>query len=132
MSARRVLVTGSRTWTDHQTIYAALDAEAAGAPDGIVLVHGGCPTGADEIAEQWSRTSWAVRLTVERHPADWTTHGDRAGPRRNTEMVALGADVCLAFIRNSSPGATHTAGEAERAGIPVVRWTYGPWEQVTE
>ncbi len=115
---RRVLITGSRTWTDASTIHAAL-AQVWG--DGTaVLVSGACPRGADRIAETcWTR--WGGRM--QRHRADWQAHGRAAGFRRNAEMVAAGADVCLAFIHHGSPGATHTARLAEAAGIPTHRHT---------
>lgn len=113
---RRVLVTGSRDWTNATTIRDALAAQWG---DGTaVLVSGACPAGADRIAEMfWTR--WGGR--VERHRADWHQHGRSAGFWRNAAMVELGADVCLAFIRNNSRGASHTAALAETAAIPTHR-----------
>lgn len=121
MTARphRVLVTGSRAWGGHAIIYAALDALLAENPD-MVVVHGACAQGADALADRWAVRNW---VSVERHPAEWRRYGRSAGFRRNADMVALGADVCLAFIRAGSSGATHTADLAEKAGIPVRRWT---------
>ena len=112
---RRVLVTGSRTWTDQALIAAALREHWG---DGAVLVSGACPHGADAIAERLWR-GWGGQ--VERHPADWGT-GRGAGMERNAAMVAAGADVCLAFIRDDSRGATHAAKLADLTGIPVRRY----------
>jgi hypothetical protein len=132
----RVLVTGSRNWTDRHAIYLALhincqqrwelgrDSEGHVVdwitPPDFTIVHGACPTGADAIAEDWACSVFAQ---IERHPADWSQYGKRAGYLRNAEMVNLGADLCLAFIKNHSAGATMTANLAERAGIRTERYT---------
>jgi hypothetical protein len=109
----RVLVTGSRTWQDAGVITGVL---AAHYRDGAVLVSGACPRGADALAEEY----WELLGgEVERHPADWARFGKRAGFRRNAEMVNAGADVCVAFIAADSQGASHCAGLARAAGIPV-------------
>jgi hypothetical protein len=115
VSTARILVTGSRIWTAAATMRATLAHWRAVYPD-AVLVHGAC-RGADLMAAaMW--LGW--RLPVEPHPADWTGHGRAAGFVRNQQMVAAGADVCLAFIREHSRGAEHTAALAVAAGITTV------------
>lgn len=118
MSAvRRILVTGSRGWTDAQTIFAALqDATEEGRSH--VLVHGDAQ-GADRLA------AWAAHFLgweIEAHPAAWAVHGTAAGPIRNQEMVALGAELCLAFPLGESRGTRGCMALADAAGIPLVTY----------
>ena len=134
----RILVTGSRDWDDVPAVYRALTHAAAEHPQqSVVIVHGACPKGADAIAVQWTRicpVQWGKRVSAEAHPADWDAYGRAAGMRRNAEMVALGADVCLAFIMpctdpmcrrpgaHGSHGASHCAQLAEANGIETRRF----------
>ena len=112
--AKRILITGSRDWSDRGMIRMALDQYL----HADILVSGACPTGADRICEEtWS----AWNGLIERHPADWS-QGKSAGFRRNAHMVSLGADICLAFILNGSKGASMTADLAEKAGIRTIRY----------
>jgi SLOG family YspA-like protein len=123
MSAYRVLVTGSREWDDMQELRYALIHATALRLDSVVIVHGACPTGADAMAAEWAR-DYGIR--AEAHPPDWERHGRKAaGPRRNAEMVALGADLCLAFYKQGAgnKGTDHCASLAGKAGIPVRRVT---------
>jgi hypothetical protein len=132
----RVLVTGSRAWLWSKPIFDALDQQFMSRParfaaSEFVVVHGDA-AGADRIADIWARTradvGWPV--VAEPHPADWSgAAGRRAGIVRNEAMVALGADMCLAFIRAGSRGAHHCASVAEGAGIPttVRHWEAQPW-----
>jgi hypothetical protein len=116
----RVLVTGSRDWPSPKVIWQALTElyEAAGEP--LTVVHGACPTGADAAASEWVRE---LRCGIEeKHPADWKVHGRAAGPIRNKEMVSLGADVCLVFMKDNSRGTSHCAQKAFAAGIDTRIW----------
>ena len=114
----RILVTGGRKWADKAIIRHALLAvwKAAGSPPDVVLVSGGCPTGADAYAET---VGAAYGFTVERHPADWAKYHKAAGPIRNKEMVQAGADVCVAFFMPGSVGTANCMRLAEKAGIPI-------------
>jgi hypothetical protein len=117
----RLLVTGSRDWDEPKVIeQALLKAWRRFISDGrTVLVSGHCPTGADWIAEQVAgHFNWEIEL----HPADWHRYGKAAGFRRNAEMIDLGADLVLAFIRNDSHGATNTLDLAIASKMPTIVW----------
>lgn len=125
----RVLITGSRDWEGlaaENRVYRVLDAVQAlayqlGQP--LVLVHGDCPTGADQCADRWGRRR-EPGVTVEPHPADWTKYGKAAGPIRNKIMVELGADMCIGFLKDGSDGTSGTLKLAEHENIPtfVINW----------
>ena len=115
----RVLVTGGRDWVKKHhrlaiySVLIVLRTEFDGSS--FVLVHGGArgaDTVAAEIASLWG---W----TIECYPADWKTHGKAAGPIRNSEMVADGADCCLAFLSPESKGTRDCIRKVKKAAIPI-------------
>jgi hypothetical protein len=112
-----LLVTGSRTWHDIPAIEQALAVILDRHPEGVLLVHGACPRGADAIAAAYAARTPGYQ--IEAHPADWRRYGRAEGYRRNAKMIALGADGCAAFIRSGSPGSTSAVRLARAAGIPV-------------
>lgn len=120
----RILVTGSRHWKWREKVEYELMRTVAQLNDGdVTIVHGGCPSGADRIADDWVRNAFPrgpVKLEV--HKADWRRSGRKAGPLRNKEMVEVGSDVCLAFLTPESVGGSMTADMAEKAGIEVRRF----------
>ena len=112
----RVLITGSRQWTDQSKLYATLDslfrhwiesgANMIDEETDFIVIHGNAP-GADTLANQWTwdRRNLPISPSVEVHPADWSNNADvLAGHRRNFEMVQLGADVVIGFL---VPGAAN-------------------------
>ena len=124
--AYRILVTGSRDWDAEGSLRQALMGAAAGLgvsreSRNLIVVHGACPRGADAMADTWAKD---YGIPAERHPADWS-YGKSAGFIRNAEMVALGADLCLAFYKQGAgnKGTDHCASLAEKAGIPVRRFS---------
>lgn len=115
----RILITGSRDWTDSDVIRNALASFTLDTSEEITVVHGDCPTGADSIAAKIASENG---FNVEAHPADWARHGKSAGPIRNQEMVDLGADICLAFPKGDSRGTRGCMKFAKAAGIKVVNY----------
>lgn len=115
----RILLTGSRRWPDAQTVHDTLTTLVRDKGP-FTLVHGACATGADAQAHQWFLLAGrALGCAEDPHPADWEKFGKAAGPARNVRMVAMGADLVVAFPLPEGTGTQHTVELAEKAGIPV-------------
>lgn len=115
----RVLVCGSREWTDTVAINTILDAchaEASCWNDELVVIQGGA-RGADTIAATWCTDS---KVQFEQYGAQWDKYGKAAGFIRNKRMLEEGKpDVVWAF--GYGKGTDMMVNLAKDAGLPVYR-----------
>jgi hypothetical protein len=109
----RLLVCGSRDWSDRRAVYQILDELQP-----RVIISGAC-SGADTIAADYARASGVDLIEM---PAEWRRHGRAAGPIRNREMLGQSPDLVVAFHPDikTSKGTRDMVRQAERAGVPVV------------
>ena len=97
--------------------YPALDIVAAyvtALPAGSVVISGGAP-GVDTAAED---AAVARGLATRIFQADWQTHGRKAGPLRNAQIVSE-ADRIAAFWDGRSRGTLNTVVLAAERGLPI-------------
>lgn len=134
MRKHRILVCGGRTFgevprftnVDHYAkAKAKADREAAGlmtyldsikAKCEIECIIDGGAKGADFLAHVWACVS---DIDSEQYPADWNTHGKRAGFIRNGEMLELGKPT-LVIAFPGGAGTRDMIRQAKAAGIPVL------------
>lgn len=109
--SRKVVITGSRSFSDVDAVERALSQ----LPAGSLVITGGA-RGADTIAH-WVAQQLGLRTLVME--ADWDTYGRSAGFRRNLEMLDQSPDFVIAFWDGSSGGTAHTMSNARSRGIPV-------------
>ena len=112
----RIIVTGDRNWECVELAGDVLQRLLRRYGE-VVIVHGG----ARGVDESFALACDALDVADEPHPADWATHGRRAGPTRNQEMADAGAAMCLAFHRDlmASKGTKDIVRRAIKAGIPT-------------
>lgn len=79
----KILVTGSRDWTGVEPIRKVLER----LPARTIVVHGGA-RGADSIADQVARELGFEVRCYPINPRAWEELGKRAGPLRNSYMLA--------------------------------------------
>ena len=110
----KILVCGSRNWSDSVAIYAILRIVAQ-AYDGITVIHGDA-RGADRIA---AKAAKRLGLQIKAFPADWDRYGKSAGPIRNQAMLEAKPKWVFAFTTRFplTPGTRDMVTRAEAAGI---------------
>jgi hypothetical protein len=131
----RILITGSREWEDYNTIARAISVgiETLHAENPnikvITIVHGGA-RGADRMAGRFVDQARdflkgkGITIREEVHPVtpeEWK-RSRGAGLARNEKMVALGADLAIAFQKAGSKGTAHCIKACQKADIDV--WIY--------
>jgi hypothetical protein len=103
----KILVCGGRDYTDRSRIDFILKNYREYTGGDISIITGGA-TGADTLALKWARANgipWKV------YPADWKTHGKKAGMLRNQFMLDQESpDLVIAF-----PGGKGTADMIRRS-----------------
>jgi hypothetical protein len=129
----RIIVTGDRNWYAPDLAEQVLNRLLLRYGPGLVIVHGGA-TGIDR---SFAEACGELGVEQEAHPArrEELDHPEavirydnrnrpynaNAGPIRNAEMVAAGAEMCLAFHRaiSASKETKDCARRAIAAGIPT-------------
>ncbi len=110
----KLAVIGSRSFCDYTWLEQCL-LRSFRVSDIEAVISGGA-RGADALA---ARFAFCHDLPLVTLRADWKTHGKKAGPIRNTEIVAQ-ADVLAAFWDGSSAGTRDSIAKARAAGKRVV------------
>lgn len=119
----RVIICGSRTFSERKVLFNAMDNIHKENP--ITLVIEGEALGADTLGRQWAE---ANNIPVQAYHADWKKLKRAAGPIRNTQMLKEGKpDLVVAFIDKpfeESRGTANMIGQAKKAGTPniIVEW----------
>lgn len=114
----RVIVAGSRGFTDQMTAFDELDKLFEGK---VVEVVSGRAAGADLLGELWAG---ARRQALKCFPAKWDVHGKSAGYIRNVEMANYAAEteggMLVAFWNGQSRGTKHMIQAAQQRGLKVI------------
>jgi YspA, cpYpsA-related SLOG family len=109
--AFRVLVCGSRKWTDATIVCYTLDALR---PTAIIE---GCARGADRLAEHYATEAG---ITLVHFPARWDLHGRAAGLIRNQQMLDKGKPDLVVAFDATGKGTADMVRRANLARLPII------------
>lgn len=121
MEEYRIVISGSRKWTNYQRIFDVLSSIPQRNTHNITIIHGDC-YGADKISGDVARE---LGYKVIEMPAEWHRYGKAAGPIRNRKLFIFNPHEVIAFHNNidSSKGTIDTVTEAIKRSIKTILYT---------
>lgn len=122
MEPIRIVFIGDRDFNHRQAIREALETELRALPvdQPVVLVHGGCPSGADRQADDiW--VTWRDRwITLFENPERHHAYSYKTSAARHEAMISRGAHVVISAANSWDAAAAEGARAARRTGLRVV------------
>lgn len=112
----RILIRGSRKFTDYKKIFDSLNKVEAKYPSEEKVLIAGGGSGVDRVGEQAAkRLGWRV----EKFVPELKNPDEKAGRARNIEMIDSGVDYCLAFPHpdTESKSTMHCVDYAKENGV---------------
>lgn len=110
---KRVIVFGSRSFNDYETLAHKLDCILANWLD--VTIISGCAKGPDQLGEKYATENGYELIRI---PAQWDVYGKKAGFLRNGEMLAV-ATHAVGFWDGQSKGTADMIAKVKRQGLPL-------------
>jgi len=112
----KTIIAGSREVTSYHEVKQAIEKSEFD----ITQVVSGCARGVDRLGEKFAAD---YNIPCVKFPADWNTHGKRAGYLRNQQMADY-ADALIAIWDGESRGTKHMIDIATKAGLAVYVYKY--------
>lgn len=107
----KVIIAGGRDITDYNLVRTAYAKSGFKATE---IVSGGA-RGVDYLGECVAKN---LNIPIKVFPADWNTHGRKAGPIRNSQMANY-ADALVAVWDGESKGTANMIIQAREKGLEV-------------
>ena len=122
----RVVISGSRTFTDREVVERVID-RLIERQDFIIV--GDAPHGVDRMVMEYCYHREDDLYDWQVFPADWEKYGKRAGHLRNEWMIH-DADALIAIFApgEPTPGTSNALEQARKKGIPTAMYHDGTWE----
>lgn len=115
MSLYPIIIAGSRDIQNYFLISENLDRLIPLETREKIEVVSGCAMGVDTMGEWWAS---ANHIPIVKFPADWDTHGKRAGYIRNEEMAKY-SKCLIAFWDGNSKGTKHMIDLAKKYNLKL-------------